>query len=63
MDLDDLNDNTKDGIHAACMGGAWQAVVFGFGGMRTGNGLLSFSPRLPKTLIIFHLRLNTRDVL
>ncbi|AZT89555.1 glycoside hydrolase family 65 protein [Caldicellulosiruptor changbaiensis] len=50
MDLDDLNDNTKDGIHAACMGGTWQAIVFGFGGMRTGKDLLSFSPRLPKDI-------------
>lgn len=50
MDLDDLNDNTKDGIHAACMGGAWQAIVFGFGGMRTGKDSLSFFPRLPKDI-------------
>jgi len=50
MDLDDLNDNTKDGIHAACMGGAWQALLFGFGGMRTNKGILSFAPKLPEKL-------------
>lgn len=50
MDLDDLNDNTKDGIHAACMGSTWQAIVFGFGGMRTGKDSLSFSPKLPEDI-------------
>ncbi|WPX09170.1 glycoside hydrolase family 65 protein [Anaerocellum danielii] len=50
MDLDDLNDNTKDGIHAACMGGAWQAIVFGFGGMRTNKDRLSFAPKLPEDI-------------
>lgn len=47
MDLDDYNGNTKDGIHAAGMGGTWLAAVFGFGGMKVGDGELCFSPKLP----------------
>ena len=35
------------GIHAACLGGTWQAVVNGFGGMRTFGDVPSFRPWLP----------------
>ena len=38
-DLYDLRRNASDGIHAASCGGTWQAVVFGFAGLRvTENG-------------------------
>ncbi|MGH9059136.1 MAG: glycoside hydrolase family 65 protein, partial [Acidimicrobiales bacterium] len=47
MDLDDLEHNTKDGLHIASLAGAWLAVVGGFGGMRDHGGRLSFAPRLP----------------
>lgn len=48
MDLDDVNKNTKDGLHTAAMAGAWMAVIQGFGGMRMyGDGVLSFNPALP----------------
>lgn len=33
-DLVDVRGNAGDGIHAASTGGIWQAVVFGFGGLR-----------------------------
>ena len=34
MDLDDLEHNTRDGVHMASLAGAWIAAVCGFGGMR-----------------------------
>ena len=34
MDLDDLEHNTRDGLHIASLAGAWIAAVAGFGGMR-----------------------------
>ena len=34
MDLDDLEHNTRDGLHIASLAGAWIALVAGFGGMR-----------------------------
>jgi alpha,alpha-trehalose phosphorylase len=34
MDLDDLESNTRDGLHIASLAGAWIALVGGFGGMR-----------------------------
>ena len=35
------------GLHLATMGGIWQALVFGFAGIRPRNGTLIVSPRLP----------------
>jgi kojibiose phosphorylase len=47
VDLEDVRGNAADGIHAASAGGLWQAIVFGFGGVRlTPNGPIA-SPRLP----------------
>jgi len=50
MDLRDLENNVRDGIHMASLAGAWTALVAGFGGMRLQNNLLSFAPRLPDAL-------------
>lgn len=47
----DLGPNMKTsdaGIHAASLGGIWQCVVLGFGGVRMLNGHLRISPRLPE---------------
>ena len=35
------------GIHAANMGGIWQDVVMGFGGVRLYRGCLRIAPHLP----------------
>ena len=50
IDLDDLEHNTRDGLHIASLAGAWIAAVAGFGGMRDHGGRLSFTPRLPVEL-------------
>ncbi len=34
VDLENLRGNTPEGIHAACSGAVWQAVVLGFAGLR-----------------------------
>lgn len=47
MDLDDYHENFYSGIHAANMAGTWQAVVFGFAGLRRVKGIPEFSPILP----------------
>lgn len=36
------------GIHAACLGGNWQAAVLGFAGFALSGGTPTFAPRLPK---------------
>ncbi|MDG4795819.1 glycosyl hydrolase family 65 protein [Micromonospora sp. WMMD1082] len=50
MDLHDLNENTRDGVHMASLAGAWIALVAGFGGLRDHDGVLSFAPRLSSRL-------------
>jgi alpha,alpha-trehalose phosphorylase len=50
MDLDNLEHNTRDGLHIASLAGAWIVAVAGFGGMRDHDGALSFTPRLPERL-------------
>ncbi len=47
-DLKNTHSNTGDGIHAASLGGTWQAVVMGFAGFRNMHNLPSFEPRLPE---------------
>ncbi len=47
-DLRDLRGNATDGIHGASCGGVWQAVVFGFGGLRVADGTASTHPALPE---------------
>jgi len=46
LDLDDLTDTTAGGLHLATMGGVWQALAYGFLGVRPGEAL-SLDPRLP----------------
>jgi len=48
MDLDDLEHNTRDGLHIASLAGTWIALVRGFGGMRVRGGVPAFVPRLPE---------------
>jgi alpha,alpha-trehalose phosphorylase len=47
IDLDDLQHNTRDGVHIASLAGTWVALIAGFGGLRHFDGTVSFTPRLP----------------
>jgi len=64
MDLDDYNENVKDGIHSASMAGSWSAVVNGFGGMRVYTDELHFTPRLPIKwdLLSFNIKYKGRKI-
>jgi alpha,alpha-trehalose phosphorylase len=61
MDLEDVEHNTRDGLHIASLAGAWIAVVAGFGGMRDHDGELRFAPRLPERIPRATFRLTYRD--
>lgn len=61
MDLDDLNGNVGDGVHAAAMGGTWLATVEGFGGFRVRDGQPCFHPRLPEGWTGLRFRVAWRD--
>jgi alpha,alpha-trehalose phosphorylase len=60
MDLADLENNVRDGIHLAALASSWTAVVQGLGGMRTHNGRLTFAPRLPSSVSGLRFRLLWR---
>ncbi|MBP3540258.1 MAG: glycoside hydrolase family 65 protein [Clostridia bacterium] len=46
LDLDNINNDTVDGLHITSMAGSWLSMAHGFAGMRTVDGL-SLNPFLP----------------
>ena len=46
IDLGNNMGNAAGGVHAAALGGLWQAVVFGFAGVRVEENGIGFSPHL-----------------
>lgn len=60
LDLDDYNRNTQEGLHTTSMASAWLNVVYGFGGMRSDGGVLSFNPSLPAKWKSFAFRIFVR---
>ncbi len=60
IDLDDVTGTSAGGLHLATMGGLWQAIAFGFAGVRAHGGALSVDPRLPAQWRSLELRLELR---
>jgi alpha,alpha-trehalose phosphorylase len=62
MDLRDLENNTRDGVHIASLAGAYVALVSGFGGLRHQDSRVSFTPRLPEGIarLKFHVLIRGR---
>lgn len=47
IDMGQKMKSSDEGIHAASLGGIWQIIVFGYGGVRALNGKLRIEPNLP----------------
>jgi HAD superfamily hydrolase (TIGR01509 family) len=62
LDLDDLTGMTGGGLHLATFGGLWQAVVYGFGGVRPAGGVLCVEPALPTRWTRLRIRVRFRQV-
>ncbi len=62
IDLDDLEHNTREGLHLGACAGTWIALTGGLAGMRERKGTLSFAPRLPEgiTRLAFNLTMLGR---
>ena len=60
LDLDDVNGDTRDGLHVTSMAGSWLSIAQGFAGMRTASGDLSFAPRLPEGWTAYCFKINYR---
>ncbi len=48
LDLDNLRNSTRDGLHAAALGAVWQMAIPGFMGMRVREDHIYFQPALPE---------------
>jgi trehalose/maltose hydrolase-like predicted phosphorylase len=60
IDLDDLTGTTAGGLHLATMGGLWQALVFGFAGVRPRGDRLVVEPHLPPAWNALEIALRFR---
>ncbi|NLO86236.1 MAG: glycoside hydrolase family 65 protein [Clostridiales bacterium] len=60
LDLDNLNNDTDDGLHITSMAGSWLSIAQGFAGMRTVDGL-SLSPFLPDAWDGYAFQFHYRD--
>jgi trehalose/maltose hydrolase-like predicted phosphorylase len=60
LDLDDLTGSAAGGVHVATMGGLWQALVYGFAGVRPSGDRLIVDPRLPPQWHALELSLHFR---
>jgi maltose phosphorylase len=63
LDLDNYNNDTKDGCHITSMAGTWMSVVQGFGGMRVRNDKLHLNPFIPKHWQSFSFKIMFRGTL
>ncbi len=60
LDLDDLEHNTRDGVHIASLAGSCMAAVSAFGGVRDPGEELMFFPRLPGALSRLRFKIFSR---
>ena len=58
--LDDLTGTTAGGLHLATMGGVWQALAYGFAGLRAEGAVLRVDPSLPRAWDALAVRLRYR---
>jgi trehalose/maltose hydrolase-like predicted phosphorylase len=49
IDVDDLTATSGGGVHLAAMGSVWQAIAYGFMGLRPRRDTLVLDPKLPTT--------------
>lgn len=61
LDLDDYNNEVREGCHITSMAGTWMSIVEGFGGMRVKEDQLEFSPRIPDGWQAYSFKVNFRD--
>jgi trehalose/maltose hydrolase-like predicted phosphorylase len=58
LDLDDITGTTAGGLHLATLGGVWQALAYGFLGLRPKGAVLDVDPCLPASWEALSLRLR-----
>ncbi len=61
LDLDDYNNEVREGLHITSMAGTWMSIVEGFGGMRVLDDKLSFEPRIPEQWNSYSFKVDFRN--
>lgn len=62
FDLEDRNRTSDCGLHTATMGGTWQALVYGFAGLRPREDALTVDPHIPSHWQALELSVRFRGV-
>jgi trehalose/maltose hydrolase-like predicted phosphorylase len=62
IDANDLTQTGAGGVHLAAMGSVWQALAYGFAGVRPRGDALVVDPRLPDAWPALELRVQFRGV-
>lgn len=63
LDLDNYNNDTKDGCHITSMAGTWMSIVQGFGGMRVKDGKIMLNPFIPDHWTLYSFKIMFRNAL
>jgi maltose phosphorylase len=63
LDLDDYNDEVREGLHITSMAGTWMSVIEGFAGKRVRNGKLVLNPQIPEKWKSYSFKLLFRGSL
>lgn len=62
LDLDNINNDTDDGLHITSMGGTWMSIVEGFAGLRIKSDQLNFSPTTPNNWEFYEFTILFRGI-
>ncbi|MCB0494509.1 MAG: glycoside hydrolase family 65 protein [Cyclobacteriaceae bacterium] len=62
LDLNNINNDTEDGLHITSMGGTWMSIVEGFAGLRVIDNTLSLSPTIPNQWDYYEFRIIFRGI-
>lgn len=63
LDLDDYNNDTRDGCHITSMAGTWMSIVHGFAGMSVENHKLILKPYVPNKWNYYSFNIIFNDVI
>jgi maltose phosphorylase len=61
LDIDDYNNEVREGLHITSMAGTWMAIVLGFGGLGVTDNVLNFNPRIPDHWKSYSFRIFFRE--
>lgn len=61
IDLGQSLNSSNNGIHAASLGGLWQAIVFGFSGLKVKDNDIKINPNLPLSWMSLEYKIKVNN--